>query len=130
LSALPATQEGRAAAVTGAGFITLAATLSSIAAFPVAGLALVFGVDRFTSETRAVTNLIGNCVATLVVARWDGALNLKRTNKILDGEILDVDMRKPTEKPASGAEVHCEDSSNHSLVDRIAPHLGPGAGRG
>jgi aerobic C4-dicarboxylate transport protein len=50
------------------------------------------------SEARAVTNLIGNCVATLVVARWDGALNLKRANKILRGESIDVDVREPAER--------------------------------
>jgi aerobic C4-dicarboxylate transport protein len=97
LAILLLTSKG-AAAVTGAGFITLAATLSAIPALPVAGLALLIGVDRFMSEARAVTNLIGNCVATMVVARWDGALDLKRANRILDGGSLDVDRRKPTEE--------------------------------
>lgn len=96
LAILMLTSKG-AAAVTGAGFITLAATLSTIPSVPVAGLALVLGVDRFMSEARAVTNLIGNCVATLVVARWDGALNQKRANKILAGESLDGDLREQTE---------------------------------
>ena len=67
-----------AAAVTGGGFITLAATLAAIPAIPVAGLALLVGVDRFMSEARAITNLIGNAVATVVIARWDGALDLER----------------------------------------------------
>jgi aerobic C4-dicarboxylate transport protein len=97
LAILLLTSKG-AAAVTGAGFITLAATLSAIPALPVAGLALLIGVDRFMSEARAVTNLIGNCVATMVVARWDGALDLKRANRILDGGSLDADRRKPTEE--------------------------------
>jgi aerobic C4-dicarboxylate transport protein len=97
LAILMLTSKG-AAAVTGAGFITLAATLSTIPSVPIAGLALVLGVDRFMSEARAVTNLIGNCVATLVVARWDGALNLKRANKILGGESVDVDVREPAER--------------------------------
>ena len=61
-----------AAAVTGGGFITLAATLSSVHTIPVAGIALIFGVDRFMSEARAITNLIGNTVATLVVSKWEG----------------------------------------------------------
>jgi aerobic C4-dicarboxylate transport protein len=64
-----------AAGVTGAGFITLAATLAVVPAVPVAGMALILGIDRFMSECRAVTNFIGNAVATVVVARWEGALD-------------------------------------------------------
>jgi aerobic C4-dicarboxylate transport protein len=64
-----------AAAVTGAGFITLAATLSVLPEVPVAGMALILGVDRFMSECRALTNFVGNAVATIVVARWEGALD-------------------------------------------------------
>ena len=60
-------------AAAGAGFVTLAATLSSIHTVPVAGLVLLLGVDRFMNEARAVTNLIGNAVATIAVAKWDGA---------------------------------------------------------
>lgn len=64
-----------AAGVTGAGFITLAATLSIVPSVPVAGLALILGIDRFMSECRALTNFMGNAVATIVVARWEGALD-------------------------------------------------------
>jgi aerobic C4-dicarboxylate transport protein len=64
-----------AAGVTGAGFITLAATLAVVPAVPVAGMALILGIDRFMSECRAVTNFIGNAVATVVVAKWEGALD-------------------------------------------------------
>jgi aerobic C4-dicarboxylate transport protein len=64
-----------AAGVTGAGFITLAATLSIVPSIPLAGMALILGVDRFMSECRALTNFIGNAVATVVVARWEGALD-------------------------------------------------------
>lgn len=71
------------AAVTGGGFITLAATLSSVPSIPVAGLALIFGVDRFMSEARAITNFIGNGVATIVVARWEGALDADRLQQVL-----------------------------------------------
>ena len=71
LGVLLLTSKG-AAAVTGGGFITLAATLSSTGTVPVAGLALILGIDRFMSEARAITNLIGNGVATMVVARWEG----------------------------------------------------------
>ncbi len=71
------------AAVTGGGFITLAATLSSIGTLPLSGLALLFGVDRFMSESRAITNLIGNGVATIVVARWEGAIDRERMHRVL-----------------------------------------------
>jgi aerobic C4-dicarboxylate transport protein len=71
------------AAVTGGGFITLAATLSSIGTLPLSGLALLFGVDRFMSESRAITNLIGNGVATIVVARWEGAIDRERMRRVL-----------------------------------------------
>jgi aerobic C4-dicarboxylate transport protein len=67
-----------AAGVTGAGFVTLAATLSVVPGVPVAGMALILGIDRFMSECRALTNFIGNAVATLVVARWEGALDRER----------------------------------------------------
>lgn len=70
LAVLLLTSKG-AAGVTGSGFITLAATLSSVDVLPVAGLALLIGVDRFMSEARAITNLIGNAVATVVVAKWE-----------------------------------------------------------
>jgi aerobic C4-dicarboxylate transport protein len=64
-----------AAGVTGSGFITLAATLAATGTVPVAGMALILGVDRFMSEARAITNFIGNAVATLVVAKWDGSFD-------------------------------------------------------
>lgn len=77
-----------AAGVTGAGFITLAATLSVVPTIPVAGMALILGVDRFMSECRSLTNLIGNAVAALVVARWHGALDKVRLKAALDGKPL------------------------------------------
>jgi len=67
-----------AAGVTGAGFITLAATLSIIPDVPVAGMALILGVDRFMSECRSLTNFVGNAVATIVVARWEGKLDREK----------------------------------------------------
>jgi aerobic C4-dicarboxylate transport protein len=67
-----------ASGVTGAGFITLAATLMVVPSVPVAGLALILGIDRFMSEARALTNIIGNGVATIVIARWEGALDRSR----------------------------------------------------
>jgi aerobic C4-dicarboxylate transport protein len=71
------------AAVTGGGFVALAATLSSIGSLPFAGLALLLGVDRFMSEARALTNLIGNGVAAIVVARWEGSLDRGRMQSLL-----------------------------------------------
>jgi len=72
-----------AAGITGAGFITLAATLSVVPSVPVAGMALILGVDRFMSECRALTNFIGNAVATLVVARWERELDESRLARAL-----------------------------------------------
>ena len=74
LAVLLVTSKG-AAGVTGSGFITLAATLAATGKIPVAGMALILGVDRFMSEARAITNFIGNAVATVVVAKWEGALD-------------------------------------------------------
>ncbi|QDR78873.1 dicarboxylate/amino acid:cation symporter [Sporomusa termitida] len=77
LAVLLITSKG-AAGVTGSGFITLAATLSVIPTVPVAGLALILGIDRFMSEARALTNLIGNGVATVVVSRWENELDARQ----------------------------------------------------
>lgn len=74
-----------AAGVTGAGFITLAATLQVVPSVPVAGMALILGVDRFMSECRALTNFVGNAVATIVVAGWEKALDRERLAAALNG---------------------------------------------
>jgi aerobic C4-dicarboxylate transport protein len=76
-----------AAGVTGAGFITLAATLSVVPSVPVAGMALILGVDRFMSECRALTNLVGNATAAVVVARWEGELDSEQLHAALEGEV-------------------------------------------
>jgi aerobic C4-dicarboxylate transport protein len=76
-----------AAAVTGGGFITLAATLSSLGTVPVAGITLLLGVDRFMSEMRALTNLVGNGVATIVVAIWEGEFDRQQAHRVLNGEV-------------------------------------------
>jgi len=73
------------AAVTGGGFITLAATLSSLGTVPVSGITLLLGVDRFMSEMRSVTNLIGNGVATVVVAKWEREFDEDRADRLLNG---------------------------------------------
>jgi aerobic C4-dicarboxylate transport protein len=85
LAVLLLTSKG-AAGITGSGFIVLAATLSAVGTVPVAGLALILGIDRFMSEARALTNLIGNGVATLVVAKWTGDLDVERMNAGLNNE--------------------------------------------
>ena len=74
-----------AAGVTGAGFITLAATLSIVPSVPVAGMALILGIDRFMSECRALINLIGNAVATIIVAAWEGELDRDMLDRALTG---------------------------------------------
>jgi hypothetical protein len=101
---------------SGRGFVTLAATLSTIPTIPVAGLALIIGIDRFMSEARALTNLIGNGVGTVVIAKWDGALNTRRMNRILDGKAPD------DEEPERilVAEAHSPTrSSSHSPSERF-----------
>nr|WP_047167303.1 dicarboxylate/amino acid:cation symporter [Sphingomonas sp. Y57] len=72
-----------AAGVTGAGFVTLAATLSIVPSVPVAGMALILGIDRFMSECRSLTNFVGNAVATVVVARWEGQLDREKLKAAL-----------------------------------------------
>jgi aerobic C4-dicarboxylate transport protein len=97
-----------AAGVTGSGFIVLAATLASLGTVPVASIALILGVDRFMSEARALTNLVGNGVATIVVAKWEGALDHERLRQQLDGE-TDLEADNPEEVLVAGdiaEEVH------------------------
>ena len=76
-----------AAGVAGAAFVVLASTLSTIGTIPVASIALVLGIHRFMGEAMAVTNLVGNSVATIVIARWEGALDEARMRKLLDGHV-------------------------------------------
>lgn len=83
-----------ASGVTGAGFITLAATLAVVPSIPVAGLALILGIDRFMSEARSVTNFIGNGVATIVVSKWEGELDFAKLRQELHGGSLHVAARK------------------------------------
>jgi aerobic C4-dicarboxylate transport protein len=102
LGVLLLTSKG-AAGVTGSGFITLAATLSTVPAVPVAGLALLLGIDRFMSEARAITNLIGNGVATMVVAKWEGALDEARVHTVLASDDDEI-----TERPEDVADERAE----------------------
>ena len=89
-----------AAGVTGAGFITLAATLSIVPDVPIAGMALILGVDRFMSECRSLTNFIGNAVATIVVARWEGRLDHDQLRLALSGRVDEVPLTVNEQRPA------------------------------
>ena len=108
-----------AAGVTGSGFIVLAATLSSLGTVPVASIALILGVDRFMSEARALTNLVGNGVATVVVAKWEGALDMERLRRQLDGE-TDAEADNPEDVLVSG-----DIAEEAGAVARSGRHLGP-----
>jgi aerobic C4-dicarboxylate transport protein len=85
LGVLLLTSKG-ASGVTGSGFITLAATLTAVPTIPVAGLALILGIDRFMSEARALTNLIGNGVATVVISKWEKELDVDRMERVMNGD--------------------------------------------
>ena len=110
LAVLLLTSKG-AAGVTGSGFIVLAATLSAVGTVPVAGLALILGIDRFMSEARALTNLIGNGVATLVVAKWTNELDVERMQAGLNNETW-VEAQEP--------EVLLNDKTDHLAGPRKA----------
>ena len=103
-----------AAGVTGSGFIVLAATLSSLGTVPVASIALILGVDRFMSEARALTNLVGNGVATIVVAKWEGALDTARLRRHLDRE-----MEEEADRPEDMLETE-EDAAARKVAPRPA----------
>jgi aerobic C4-dicarboxylate transport protein len=106
-----------ASGVTGAGFVTLAATLAVVPSVPVAGLTLILGVDRFMSEARALTNMIGNAVATLVVARWEGELDFGR----LADELANTRFAKRGNYAQQSTDCHRPgggDASRHAAVRR------------
>jgi aerobic C4-dicarboxylate transport protein len=79
-----------ASGITGAGFITLASTLAVVPSIPIAGMALILGIDRFMSEARALTNIIGNAVATVVVSRSENELDMAQMQRALNGEVRDT----------------------------------------
>ncbi|WP_395827720.1 dicarboxylate/amino acid:cation symporter [Collimonas sp.] len=109
LTVLLLTSKG-AAGVTGSGFIVLAATLSAVGHVPVDGLALILGIDRFMSESRALTNTIGNGVATLIVAKWTGELDEQRLHSQLDGKAIDSEQ----ELAARDAAIARADQRDHA----------------
>ncbi len=91
-----------AAGVTGSGFIVLAATLSAVGGLPVAGLSLILGIDRFMSEARALTNLIGNGIATIVVAKWCGQLDSERLQRELANPSAEIEPAAAKPMPPHG----------------------------
>ncbi|TXC73757.1 dicarboxylate/amino acid:cation symporter [Sphingorhabdus soli] len=100
-----------AAGVTGAGFVILAATLSVVPSVPVAGMALILGIDRFMSECRALTNFIGNAVATVVVAKWEGALDTERLAAAMAGRpmaLVDEDIERHERSGPISEAVHAQ----------------------
>ncbi|ALW90032.1 dicarboxylate/amino acid:cation symporter [Deinococcus actinosclerus] len=110
LAILLLTSKG-AAGVTGSGFVVLAGTLAALGSVPVAGLALILGIDRFMSEGRAITNIIGNGVATLVVARSEKALDMNRLTRVLNGEQL----------PSVNADVQAEEHGEGRKLGSAQP---------
>lgn len=98
-----------AAGVTGSGFIVLAATLSAVGHVPVASIALILGIDRFMSEARALTNLIGNGVATVVVAKWTGDLDSEKMKQVLDKGHAEEE--SATEQAPTATEASAPDAS-------------------
>jgi len=104
-----------AAGVTGAGLVTLAAGLQAFGDIPAVGIALIVGIDRFMSEARAITNLIGNAVATMVIAKWEGARDDERFREVLDDPSLieDIDVPEDYETPEEYAESHRAPALTH-----------------
>jgi len=93
-----------ASGVTGASFIALVGTLSVVPTIPVAGMALILGIDRFMSEVRALVNVIGNGVATIVVSRTEGELDLARVRAVLDGKMEQAELLEASGSSLRGAE--------------------------
>ena len=109
------------AGIPGAGFVTLAATLAVVHSVPLAGLTLLLGVDRFMSECRSLVNLVGNGVATVVVARWEGEVDMDKARRVLNGEVLFQDDFSAVE-PANAQGVHPIGGSGsmHEPVKEVA----------
>ena len=116
LAILLLTSKG-AAGVTGSGFIVLAATLSAVGTVPVAGLALILGIDRFMSEARALTNFVGNGVATIVVGKWCNALDSKRMTQVLNDETPDE-----ANVPEQVLDEHTAEMDLHAPIKITAHH--------
>jgi aerobic C4-dicarboxylate transport protein len=91
------------AGVPGSSFLALSATAAAIGAYPVAGVALLLGADRIMDSMRVFVNLLGNCVATFVVAKWEGQLDVERMHAAVNGELEDAeDVPEPEELHVKG----------------------------
>ena len=121
LAVLLLTSKG-AAGVTGSGFIVLAATLSAVGGIPVAGLALILGIDRFMSEARALTNLIGNGVATVVVGRWTNDVDMARLQRQLNNE-TDIDANNAADAPEAVLDLSNPHMSPHEMAKDKTPAI-------
>ncbi|MDB5795146.1 MAG: dicarboxylate/amino acid:cation symporter [Noviherbaspirillum sp.] len=119
LAVLLLTSKG-AAGITGSGFIVLAATLSAVGGVPVSGLALILGIDRFMSEARALTNLIGNGVATVVVAKWTGDLDTAKMQRQLDRE-SDEEAEEPEAVLDRAEPPHMPDTGTNTVNPGAVP---------
>ncbi|MFI8946737.1 C4-dicarboxylate transporter DctA [Streptomyces sp. NPDC053750] len=119
-----------AAGVAGGGFIALTATLSTVGHVPAAGIMLVFGIDKFMSECRAVVNFCGNAVATLFVARWENGLDLERARRVLAGQPVE-DLPEPEavqEKPERDGVTSPQKGRDAARVEEgSADQQGPGS---
>jgi aerobic C4-dicarboxylate transport protein len=104
LAVLLLTSKG-AAGVTGSGFVTLAATFAAIPTIPLAGLALILGIDRFMSEARALTNFVGNGVATIVVSRWENELDVERMQHVLNNNLTGAEELREFTLPEAESEM-------------------------
>lgn len=102
--------------VPGGGFVALAATLASVHVLPLSAIALLVGIDRFMGEARAVTSIIGNAVAGIVISKWEGALDTERMNQVLRGEYVEPD---PEVEPQS---YPLQASQNHTEAEGISTH--------
>jgi DAACS family dicarboxylate/amino acid:cation (Na+ or H+) symporter/aerobic C4-dicarboxylate transport protein len=102
------------AGVAGAGFVALAATLASMHKIPVSGLVLLLGVDRFLNEARAITNLIGNGVATIAIARWEGALDMKKAEQVLADPVAALQFVDGVSKEGSPRQVKLKESGSRA----------------
>jgi aerobic C4-dicarboxylate transport protein len=109
-----------AAGVTGSGFIVLAATLASVGTIPVTSIALILGIDRFMSEVRALTNLIGNGLATVVVGKWEGSLDEERLHRVLNQD-TDLEANDPKLGVMGDVVVKAAIPQPHRHLEEVGP---------
>ena len=104
------------AGVPGSAFSALSATAAAVNAFPVAAVALLLGADRFMDTMRVFTNLMGNCVAAFVVARWEGLLDQKRMRAVLSGEISAAELEAEERAARSALKLNLREKQGQSLA--------------